>query len=581
MSKADVLLKDYDEDLYISPKGMKVPVYKFIEKFLYIVDKEGKIIHFILNDEQIDLYIEICTQRRLKRPVRINILKARQIGFSTFIAALFFVLTIFVPNQHATIVADKEEHAKNLFKKHKLFYEMLPKELKLPKIASNARELTVDFGKGSSSSISVIVQGKEAGRSSTNQLLHLTECAFWENLNATLTSLVNTVSIKNLNSIIIIETTGNGFNEYKTKWDKDNSPNPNGNGYAAKFYPWWSNKEYQIDGVTIDPLYPWEKDLIDNLNLSMSQIAWYRAQYNEHQDLDSLRQEYPSTPTEAFINSGESVFNSNLTEKRKSELANKKNYIDGYFTYDVKYSLDGKKIQLSDISFNKAEGGEVKIFKQPEEGHPYIANLDPCQGGKDYYAIQVFDNYTGEQVATFHKNQTDDDRVAFTLVCLGHMYNEALISEEVNIGAHILNIAAKCGYKFIYRNKDIDDLNQSYQSIYGYKTKTTNRSPMIAMFREAFRDNYRMINDYDTLCEMEHFQIVRDKNDLSKPGKAQAVGGAHDDLVMAMCGVFYIRDEQSYIPKTKSVLKVNTDYDPFRQARIKKNEKKGNFFIKW
>ena len=81
---------------------------------------------------------------------------------------------------------------------------------------------------------------------------------------------------------------------------------------------------------------------------------------------------------------------------------------------------------------------------------------------------------------------------------------------------------------------------------YGYKTKQNNRQGMIELFALAFRDNPKIINDYATVCEMESFQIVR--NERSGSEKAQATGGAHDDLVMACCGFYLCRGSQKAIP---------------------------------
>ena len=172
LTLAEKQLAEYDEDLVVHTSIGDVPVYKFIEKFLWIRTKKGSIIKFILNQEQVDLYKAICEQRRKGEPIRINILKARQIGFSTFIAALYFCLVIFSPNKRAIIVADTAEHATNLFDKYKLFYERLPKEIKIPKKASNAKMLVVDYGDGNTSEIKIVCEGENAARSDKAQLLH-------------------------------------------------------------------------------------------------------------------------------------------------------------------------------------------------------------------------------------------------------------------------------------------------------------------------------------------------------------------------------------------------------------------------
>ena len=559
----------YDSDLVIHTSIGDVPVYKFIERFLFIRTKEGSIVQFILNDEQVDLYKTICLQRRKKQPVRINILKARQIGFSTFIAAIYFCLTIFSSNKRALIIADTQEHATNLFSKYKLFYARLPEELKIPKKASNAKELIVDYGEGSTSEIKIVCEGENAARSDTAQFLHNSEAAFWKDLKGTMASLNQVVDITNPDSFIIFETTGNGYNDYKVKWDRDFSGISD---YLARFYPWFGNPKYstQYHGFT---LLPHEEELVSKFNLSLNQIAWYRLQYNAVEgDIDLLRQEYPSTPTEAFRSTGNSVFDLALIQRRKDELLNEQPLLIGRFVYEHQHSIDGMKITLLNNGledFVQSKLGEIRIYKKVDPTHFYVINCDPAMGGEDFYAIQVMDNITGEQVAVYHQNKANDDDVAYNMVCLGRYYNNALVCAETNTNSYVLQIVDKCGYKNIYQDKDFDALTDRYQDRFGYKTKTTNRNGMIAMFKEAFRDNYKMINDYDTLCEMEAFQIIRNEN--TQKEKAVALSGFHDDLVMAMCGIFLIRGEQKFIPsKSKEYASKETD-NPF--LKVKKTER--------
>ena len=230
------ILAPYDDVITIKTSVGRVPVYKFIEKFIKITDKESNIIPFILNDDQVDLYKEMCLQRLSGKPIRINILKARQIGFSTFISAVIFVLTIFQPMQSAVIIADTSEHARDLLRrKYMFFYDNLPNDIKkrFPLITRKEAGLSVSWGEGKSSDIRVAVQGQNAGRSGTFQYLHLSECAFWDNLNETLVSLLQTISGNNLNSMVFFETTANGVNDYKLRWDKDLLGK---NNYKALFY---------------------------------------------------------------------------------------------------------------------------------------------------------------------------------------------------------------------------------------------------------------------------------------------------------------------------------------------------------
>lgn len=543
----------YDSVITIKTKVGEVPLYKIIEKFLYIEDRNGNKIRFILNEDQVDLYREMCEQRLRGEPIRIDILKARQKGFSTFIAGFIFGSVMFKAGQKAAIVADIAEHATNLFQKYNFFYDNLPEELQFEKVKSNAKELVVKYPNGQTSSIRIMVQGESAGRSGTYQFLHLSEAAFWQNLEGTLTSLLQTVNNANVNSAVFIETTANGMNDYKLRWDNDFSGKSR---YVAKFYPWYTTTEYRVERLRLKSYPDWLTEMCDKYHIDNYQAEWYYEKYQEFNgDMDKLKQEFPSNPVEAFITSGNYVFNAALTQKRKLEIIANKDFRTGVFSYVLNVSQDGKAMNVKDVKFLDSRQGSVRIYKEPVDGHPYVVCNDPAMGGEDYFATQVFDNYTGVQVAVYHKNKCDADDAAFQMYCLAKYYNNALITGETNTTSYLLEVCAKCGYDFIYQDQDVEDLSNRYMNKFGYKTKQNNRTYMIDLFKQAFRDNPQIINDYDTICEMETFQIVKMN---SGKEKAEAVGGHHDDLVMSCCGFFLCRGAQSCVPNSKNIKHVLT-----------------------
>lgn len=610
MSLADIELKPYEKDLTIVFQGLTLPVYVVMEKLLRITDKDGRCIPFVLNRQQIELYKEICEQRRANKPVRQNILKSRQIGYSTFIAGLFFTIGMFTPNMKVGVVADVEKHARDIFAKYEYFYNHLddgnPRKKEIDEYESTHKgqrhpasykpELKAQRGqqllqtKAGNSIIEVVVAGEGSGRSNTYHLLHLSECAFFKNLKVTLNGLLETVSSKNKNSFIFLETTANGFNEYKDRWDNDCLGKTS---YHALFMPWFKNPEYceeEFDDprIKMPSLEEWLYDKQKQYNLTNGQIMWYWNKYQDKGDRGLVLQEYPFCPTDSFLTSGNCIFNTELIAKRKEELLKTlENVKRGYFLTLHRYSEDGNAIHFELGDFIERRNGEIAIYEEPIEGHPYIVNLDPAMGGADYYAIQVFDNYTCKQVAVYHSNTpSGDDEVAFQLVALGRYYNNALISAECNNanGYYILQIADKCGYKFIYQDTEYDALTDRWDNRFGYKTKQNNKLPMVTMLKLGFRDNYRMINDFETLCEMEEFEVV--KNTTTQRETVKATGSAHDDLVMALCGCFYIRSSQvqACVPTRAESEKFNNFVeDPFRIAKERKTQskiKKGAF-IQW
>lgn len=527
-----------------------------------------------MNEPQVVMYKSMCEQRLMGLPIRQDYLKARQLGASTFIDLFGFAWCIFVPGRKAAIVADIAEHASNLFEKFNYVYDNLPPELKPKRIKSNAKELVVQYANGQKSSVRIMVQGESAGRSGTYQFLHLSECAFWDNLHDTLVSLLQTVSNDNLDSMVFLETTANGVNEYKRRWDRDFAKQ---SSYSAVFFGWYVGGDYRVKPNQLK-LYDkplWLEELQKKLDLDEYQTQWYFEKYEEFDgDLEKLKQEFPSNPVEAFITSGNSVFNAELLQKRKLEIieqiVNKKSYRQGMFSFKAKFSEDGERITVLGIDFVDSRTGSIKIYTEPQRGHPYVACNDPANGGEDYFAIQIFDNFTGKQVAVYHRNKVDIDDCAFQMYCLLRYYNgclspypeaedDSLATGETNTTSYVLEMLHKMGYRRIYKDTDVQDLSNRYMNKYGFMTKTNNRQYMIDLFKVAFRKNPEIISDYETICEMENFEVVKHANGKEK---AEAANGSHDDLVMSCCGFFLCRDAQrSYVDVSAVKPKINP-FDP-------------------
>ena len=118
------------------------------------------------------------------------------------------------------------------------------------------------------------------------------------------------------NAIVIYETTANGYNEAKDLWDSESCDN--------LFYEWWRSEEYVSDDIAVidQAKDEWLVNRIKWLRengISDRQIAWYVKKYNLYIDKNSIKQEYPCFPEEAFIASGECEFGNELVIRRINE----------------------------------------------------------------------------------------------------------------------------------------------------------------------------------------------------------------------------------------------------------------------
>ena len=228
---------------------------EYIETYLKIQDKAGRLVPLRFNPLQLKLYDEIERQSQAGRPVRVIILKARQIGFSTAVAALFYQRAATIPNTHAMIVAHKADASANIFNKAKLFWECSPTEVRPLRKAANARELIFENPSAKSeerakdpglrSRIEIETAGnRDAGRSATIQLLHLSELAFWPHAEQTMASLMQ--AVPNLpGTMVVIESTANGAGgAFYQQWQRASKGQ---SAFAPLFFPWFEHGEYRME----------------------------------------------------------------------------------------------------------------------------------------------------------------------------------------------------------------------------------------------------------------------------------------------------------------------------------------------
>ena len=183
-----------------------------------------------------------------------------------------------------------------------------------------------------------------------------------------------------------------------------------------------------------------------------------------------------------------------------------------------------------------AKDGPVQIFREPEEGRPYVIGGDTSGEGSDWFVAQVLDNVTGEQVAVL-RHQYEEDTYAKQVFRLGEYYNDALVGIEANYSTYPIKRLEQLGYRNQYVREQEDTYTGAIRKAYGFQTNVRTRPVIIAQLVEAMRDGINQVNDRTTLEEMLTF--VRNEK-----LRAEAEEGAHDDCVMALAIAWYIRPQQ-------------------------------------
>ena len=504
----------------------------YIESCLKIKTKSGTVVPFRLNDAQRKLYAVAKRQQDAGKPVRLIILKARQLGFSTLTEGLIFHACATRKNVNALIVAHREDATANLFRMSKLFYDELPAPVKPMLRASNAQELVFENPSklrserearpGLRSRIRCATAGgRGIGRSDTLQCVHLSEYAFWpdgaDGKAATLAGILQAVpSLPG--TMVVIESTANGFEDFKERWDAAVAGE---NDFEPVFFAWFENPDYAMPVVPGTEWTPEERDLRNTYQLTDEQLQWRRwcIANNCGGSLDMFRQEYPASPGEAFLHSGTGVFDNEQIVLRLERLpgpAGRGEFTDGEWT--------------------ESETGAITLYELPEEGVPYVLGGDTAGEGSDYFTAIVIDNVSGRIVAKLRQKYSEPEYVR-QICALGRFYNDALVAIETNFSTYPVMKLQEMEYPNQYSREREDTYTRQMRKSYGFRTDRQSRPRAIANLVEVFSSHPEWFTDRELLEEMLTFCYNEDH-------RPEALAGKHDDLVMGAAITYAVRHQQ-------------------------------------
>lgn len=514
---------------------MQINTLKFIETFEKIKDKPGNIVAFKLNAGQRKLYEAIKWCHENKRLPRIIIVKARQIGFSTLAAGVIYKMVSTKANRTGGVMAHRDDSTMSLMNKYKLMHREMPKGLSPQVSKNNDHEFWFNnkAGTGLNSGIKTYTAGGESiGRGDTFQYWHISEYAFWGNNKADILLGVLQTVPKEMDTLVIIESTANGFDDFRKRWYQAVSGESD---YIPVFVGWNEMEEYRAP-FSGEELTDEEVALKEKYGLDDEQIQWRRNTIRNEcgGDLRMFHQEYPITPEEAFITTGNCYFDSEVVSRRIRDIEQIAKPEIGEFDYRL-YG-DGA---VDDASIRWKTGGNlIKIFTKPEIGRPYVIGGDTAGAGSDKSIGQVLDNISGNQVAVLAGN-VDEDTYTYQMYCLGKYYNDALMCIESNFNTYQNKIMNELlNYPNMFLREVEDSITHQYRKSYGFLTTSVTRPLILSVLGKVVRDEPERIADVDTLMEMLTF-IVNGR------GRAEAMTGEHDDRVMALAIAHYARSQQT------------------------------------
>lgn len=455
------------------------------------------------------------------------ILKSRQMGISTLVAAYSLWVMIFKRDKNILLISLKQEDAKEVITKVRFANENLPTWLKVKCLEDNRLSLKLANG----SSIKAASTTKKSGVGQALSLLIIDEAGLIEGAEELWTSAQPTLSTGG--NAIILSTprgVGNWFHKMWVGSEEGGSPDKKTgkNGFHPIKLPW-------------------------NLHPERDQ-TWREIEGAKQGNPKKAAQEFDCD----FIATGDNVIDLGIVEWYK------------------------KTKKQDPVDVRGADKG-LWVWQFPDYTRSYVICADVARGdATDFSAAHVLDisNPTPTQVAEY-KGQLGTKDFGHFLVGLATEYNDALlIVERENVGWATLQAIIDKQYKnLFYSSADLKyvdvqrQLSNSHHSddkklVPGFSTNIKTRPLVIAHLEQFVREKAIDIFSIRTLSEMETF--------IWKNGKAQAMEGYNDDLMMSLGIGLWVRDtalrlRQEGIDLTKAAIgqigKSKTDDTPVYKSQ--------------
>lgn len=506
------------EELYALAEQMRSSPKKRIalaKELLRIRDRNGRYRPLVANAAQIAFE---------HRSGRNNIvLKARQMGMTTWVAGRFFLNTVCQPGTTTLLVAHTREASESMFAIVRRMWEGLPEELTegvLRLRSCNAGQIV--FAETGSEFRVSSAGDPHAGRGLSVQNLHCSEVSRWPgDAVGTLAGLRAALAP---DGEMVLESTPSGaygafYDEWSAAVDGGSEAQDEQQRTGAPlaglqeaglqeaglqamvrhFFPWWMEAAYVGTEVSPEAMTAEEWLLVQRHGLHGAQIGFRRGLERSYGRLRS--QEFAEDAESCFRTSGACCFDLDRLERRLREVPE---------------------------PVGRERNGALLEWLGARPGRRYVLGVDTAGGGDegDFAAVQVVDVETGMQCLELQERLRPRELAA---VCaqLAHRYGGALVAvERNNHGAAVLALLELSAEVKLYR--------QGGEA--GWLTSATSKPEIVARLGTLLQETPERFFSRRLLGECRTF--VEDER-----GRAAAAGRAHDDLVMAMAIAQAVRAE--------------------------------------
>lgn len=501
---------------------------------LKVMTKERGVKRFgdIINYAQESVIDEVHRQIAEYGQVRIIVLKARQLGISTCIEAIIFSLSILFSDFQSLIIsheAESSEHILGMTNRYWSTYTF--RDMHIVKYAGRKQLAWADIG----SNITVATaKNTGAGRSKTLHALHASEVAFWDKPDELVTGLRQAIPSFGL-TLMFYESTANGIgNFFHQTWVEAEGGRSE---FRHLFYPWHLHPEYTSAYIprSESGKYAMLGDLTEDerrlltLGVTPDRLLWRRWAIKNlcNGDPDKFKQEYPTTPHEAFLTTGRNVFNLNDLTAHYQPMRPKR----------------GRLIRNGrDIMFVEDHRGPLAVYRYPSKDRNwgiYQIGGDPTHTTVgDKACAQVLSRRTLEQAAVLSAH-VDPIEFGRQLYLLGEWYNTATIApEKEGPGYATVGHLVGANYPMVWESQKIDRTPGKVQlDTFGWGTNKSTKHLAISHLVNAISQPLQRIGQqtYGLLIhDEETFTEMRDYITDEQGGYCNGDGSKFDDCVMAL-----------------------------------------------
>jgi len=551
--------------------------------YVYIKNKGGgDDVLFNLTIPQRDIVALFEAKRLQNLPIRVILLKARQLGGSTVIQIyMSWLQLVHQTGLNSLIISLQTKASDEIYDMFCRMIKAYPVEM-LHSLGDTWQDNEPKFvGVGVSGAIHRVPQRNckiklgsaekpDSCRGGDYNLVHLSEVGLWKKTDGKspediVRSACRGIALKPYTMIVYESTpkgTGNFFHREYTAAKSGRSL------FTALFIPWyriplWSQPFDGDEEKRTFALRLWENRMEENADsereepgrylwwlwekgATLEGIKWYIQERSGCSSHSKMASEFPSDDVEAFTDLDNAEFDRYLVEQLRPSCRAPR-FIGEVYGYG-----DEGEDALSQLRFRDDDTGKLWVWAKPEidrdeevtDRYLVVVDIGGHSDTSDWSVICVFDRMMMMDggipavVAQWY-GHTDMDILAWKSAQIAAWYDNALLVIESNTlethdrdrnvdgdqSAYILALIKDVYPNLYVRKQSAEDIRAHRPAKYGFHTNVKTKPEIISTLKKAVRDS--LYTERDERCLHEMLVYERKPN-----GAFGAVPGEHDDLLM-------------------------------------------------